>query len=210
MTWRDDNLQAPMRDGAPRVGDQANQVGGACPASDLAGRDARGSRGASERARNLQSRTLERMARVDSRPASPTAGDGAQRRPARIARWFAAGLVVLGLWACGPVYIPVPPPSQITFTAELVTDSSGATRTEWITAGGPEAKASNGKYYVFDLDQNVGVIAGARDDGSFQAPPLQGQEGDRVLVYYDDALGRPSASSCKLLSEQRPVAATCP
>ena len=209
MTWRDDRPQSPIQGGAPRVGDPANQVGAARPARDLAGRAARGPSGVGERARNLQPRPLQRMAPVNSRPASSSAGGG-QRRLPRIARWFAAGIVVLGLWACGPVYIPVPPPSQITFTADLVTDSGGETRTEWITAGGPESKAVNGKYYVFDVDQNVGVIAGAQDDGSFQAPPLQGQEGDRVLIYYDDALGRPSASSCKLLSEQRPFAATCP
>jgi len=144
-----------------------------------------------------------------------TDGSNAPRpaRPGRLVRtgrWIAACLGVLAVWACGPVYIPVPPPSQITFTAELVTDSSGVTHTEWITAGGPNSKAADGRYFVFDQEQNGGVIAPALADGSFQSPAMPGTEGDRVLIYYEDTLGRPSATSCHLLSEQRPVAAVCP
>jgi len=128
----------------------------------------------------------------------------------RKGRWIAACLGVVVLWACGPVYVPVPPPSQISFTADLVTDSAGVTHTEWITAGGPNDKAANGRYFVFDLDQNGGVIAPAMSDGSFVAPSMPGTAGDRVSVYYEDTLGHPSASSCRVLGEERPFAASCP
>jgi len=157
-------------------------------------------------------------------PPSPDAPAGAARRPPapadrppsgswraglRIGRLVAAGLGLLAVWACGPVYIPVPPPDQISFSAQLVTDPSGATRTLWITSSGPNANAIDATFFVTDLDRGAGVIARAEHDGSFRSGPMEGSLGDHVTVYYRDVTGRDSAASCVLLGEA-PIADHCP
>jgi len=137
------------------------------------------------------------------------AARGSRRTVFRVARLLASGFVALALWACGPVYIPVPPPGEISFTSELVTDSTGATRTVWITSGGPNGNAASATFYVIDEERAAGVIARARPDGSFTASPMDGNLGDHVVVYYRDMTGRDSLSSCVLLSEAT-VADRCP
>jgi hypothetical protein len=122
----------------------------------------------------------------------------------RAARLVAACLAVAAVWACGPVYIPVPPPGQASFTAQLLVDDAGVQHTFWIAAGGPEPAAADGTYFVFDDTRAAGVFTDARSDGSFEAPPFEGAVGDRVLVYYEDRVGKRSASACLLLSELRP------
>jgi hypothetical protein len=103
----------------------------------------------------------------------------------------------------------VPPPDEISFTAELITDSSGATRTMWITAGGPNANAVDATFFVTDIERGAGVIARARHDGSFTAGPMEGSPGDHVSVFYRDSTGRDSVAGCVLLSDA-PVASHCP
>ena len=127
----------------------------------------------------------------------------------RIGRLVAAGFGLLAVWACGPVYIPVPPPDEISFSAELITDPSGATRTLWITSGGPNANAIDATFFVTDLVLGTGVIARARHDGSFTTGPMEGSPGDRVSVFYRDLTGRDSVTGCVLLSDA-PVAEHCP
>jgi hypothetical protein len=139
-----------------------------------------------------------------------TDGPAPRRLAMRLARLGAACLALVVVWACGPVFIPVPPPGQTSFTLEVVTDSTGAQRSFWIASGGPEPRAANGRYFVFDVERQAGVIARAREDGSYQAPPLEGTMGDRVLIHYEDAVGRESASACLLLSEKLPTADPCP
>ena len=121
----------------------------------------------------------------------------------RAARLFACCMAIAAAFACGPVFIPVPPP-------DVITDGQGNQSQVWIAAGGPEPQASNGTYYVFNQQRNAGVIAGAAADGSYQAPPMPGTEGDHILVNYKDRLGKFSASACLLLSEARPTAVLCP
>lgn len=123
---------------------------------------------------------------------------------ARIGRVVACCVAAAVIWACGPVYIPVPPPAQTAFTQDPVNPDL------WIAAGGPEPRASNGTYYIYDQQRNAGVIAGAALDGSYQAPPMAGTAGDHVLVNYTDTRGRDSATACLILGEQRPFAALCP
>lgn len=127
----------------------------------------------------------------------------------RVLRLISAGLAVAAAWACGPVYIPVPPPSQTTFTLDTTLTSSTGDQF-WIAAGGPEPRAANGTYYLLDSQRNAGVIAGANADGSYQAPPLAGTAGDHILINYKDRAGKLSASACLLLGEQRPTARLCP
>ena len=136
--------------------------------------------------------------------AVPPRGAGSLRTLRALARLGACCVAVALLWACGPVYIPVPPPAQTTFTQDPQTPGF------WIAAGGPEPRASNGTYYVFDQQRNAGVIAGAMPDGSYQAAPMAGTAGDHVLVNYKDTGGKLSATACLILSEQRPSAALCP
>jgi hypothetical protein len=115
------------------------------------------------------------------------------------------------IWACGPVYIPVPPPvGETMFTSELVTDEAGKARQEWIAEGGADVRAGNATYFIFDQERNAGVIAGARPDGSYRSPPMEGTEGDHVFINFRDINGRDSAGFCVLLSERRPFAQACP
>jgi hypothetical protein len=138
----------------------------------------------------------------------PAVRAGRLRTAARLGRLFACGVAAAIVWACGPVYIPVPPPSQISFASELVTDPSG-TRTAWTASGAPNGNASNALFYIFDKAQNAGVIAAARPDGSFQSTPMNGTAGDQVTVYYQDEHGRDSDTACLVLSTL-PVADRCP
>ena len=126
----------------------------------------------------------------------------------RIGRWLASAAALLAIWACGPVYIPVPPPGEISFTSELVTDAAGAARTVWITSGGPNGNATSATFFVIDQERAAGVITRANPDGSFVASPMDGTLGDHVTVYYRDVTGRDSQSTCVLLGEG-PVAERC-
>jgi hypothetical protein len=129
----------------------------------------------------------------------------------RLTRLMAACAVVVTLWACGPVYIPVPPPMiQAAFTAETWTDGTGTEHPVWTAEGLPRASQARATFYLFDQEQGSGVIAVAAADGSFKTPPLTGTEGDHIQVYYRDARGEVSATTCLILSEARPTAGACP
>lgn len=129
----------------------------------------------------------------------------------RLTRLAAACLTVVTLWACGPVYIPVPPPMiQAAFTAETWTDAAGAEHRVWTAEGPASAAQSRATFYLFDQEQGTGVIAVAAADGSFKSPPLAGSEGDHVQVYYRDTRGEVSATTCLILNEARPTAGACP
>lgn len=127
----------------------------------------------------------------------------------RLGRLLLGGVALVVLWACGPVYIPVPPPGQISFTSTSLTDASGATHTLWITSGGKNGNAADATFYITDQERAAGVITRARPDGSFTADPMEGNVGDHVTVYYRDVTGRDSAAACVLLHEAA-VADLCP
>jgi hypothetical protein len=135
---------------------------------------------------------------------------GSRRRTAlRIARLASCCAAALALWACGPVYIPVPPPGEISFTSEALIDSSGAPHTLWTTRGGPNGNAANATFYIINRERTGGVIAASAADGSFVAGPMEGTSGDHISVFYRDSSGRDSPGSCRLLSEL-PLAEPCP
>ena len=127
----------------------------------------------------------------------------------RLARLVGVCLAAAAIWACGPVYIPVPPPDTATFTSEIVTDSTGAQRSLWIADGPVNSNAADAVFYIFDTSRDAGVIARARADGSYTSPPMEGTEGDQILIYYQDGFGRASPSACLILSERRPKAELC-
>jgi hypothetical protein len=127
----------------------------------------------------------------------------------RIGRLVSVCTVALALWACGPVYIPVPPPGQVSFTAEPLTDATGMVHTLWTTRGGPNGNAANATFSIVDRESGQGVITVAAPDGSFVAGPMQASVGDRVSISYRDAHGRESPAACRLLSDL-PLAEPCP
>jgi len=132
-----------------------------------------------------------------------------RRTTFRVARLLAC---VLGAWAalaCGPVYIPVPPPGQVSFSSTLLTDESGTAHTYWTTAGGPNGNAANATFFIMDVQRGAGVITRARADGSFIAPPMEGTAGDQVALYFQSTAGRDSTATCVILGDD-PVAPLCP
>lgn len=128
----------------------------------------------------------------------------------RIARLAAAVLATaLACWACNAPFIPVPPPGQITFTPEMVTDSTGALKTVWTTQGGANAQASSATFFIVDTDRGSGVIQRANADGTFQAMPMDGTRGDHVRIYFQKPTGENSDETCRLLIEGPDPAPPC-
>ena len=117
-------------------------------------------------------------------------------------RWLKLG-TLLGaaslLWSCVAPILTVPPPGAIAFESTTLTASDGTQQKLWIASGGPLEQAANATYYVFDRSLGDGVIATAHNDGSFTAPPMQGNDNDQVLVYYKTPFGDYSDSLCVLL-----------
>jgi hypothetical protein len=114
------------------------------------------------------------------------------------------------LWSCVAPILTVPPPSEVAFsTAVIVDQATGVQQTEWIASGGKVPEAANGVYLIKDQTMGgEGVIAPAANDGSFTAPPMQGNMGDRVLISYQTPYGDYSDSLCVLLAAGSPSA--CP
>lgn len=130
----------------------------------------------------------------------------------RWGRWLRLG-TLLGaaacLWSCVAPILTVPPPGAVTFTPAVVVDgATGTQKTVWTTQGGPLPQASLAQFYVFNQRLASGVIATARQDGSFTAPPMDGVEQDPIIIYYRMPSGDYSDSTCVLLSEL-PVPASC-
>jgi hypothetical protein len=128
----------------------------------------------------------------------------------RIARLLATLGVVALIWACNAPFIPVPPPSMISFTSETLTDGAGAQKTYWITHGGPDANAASARFFVFNQDTQSGVITTAAADGSFATTPMDGAAGNHVLVYYQPPGGDQSPTTCRLITEGVADAPVCP
>lgn len=93
--------------------------------------------------------------------------------------------------------------------AELVSDSTGNSKTVWITQGKPDARASLATFYIVDDNLQTGVIVEAKADGSYTAPAMDGTRGDRVFLYYVTQSGSTSETVCRQLVEGDP-APICP
>jgi len=132
-----------------------------------------------------------------------------KRTTFRVARLLSCLLGAWALWACGPVYIPVPPPGQVSFTSTPLTDANGNVQSFWIASGGPNGNAANATFFITDVPRGTGVITRARSDGSFISAPMEGTAGDQVGVYFQSSSGRDSATACLILGDG-PVAPTCP
>jgi hypothetical protein len=130
----------------------------------------------------------------------------------RWGRWLRLGTLLAasaGLWSCVAPILTVPPPGAITFTPAVVADgATGAQKTVWTTQGGPVEQAAQARYFIFNQRLATGVIATARDDGSFTAPQMDGTQDDPIVIYYRTPAGDYSDSICVLLSDA-PVPASC-
>lgn len=132
---------------------------------------------------------------------------------ARRRRWLKMGTLLCAsalLWACTAPILTVPPPADLAFATAMITDSNGAPQTLWITSGGAVEQAANASYFVFNRTQGQGVIATGRNDGSFTAPAMAGNQNDQVLVYYKTPFGDYSDSVCVLLTTAASPAPACP
>lgn len=123
---------------------------------------------------------------------------------------LAVALACVGaVWACNAPFIPVPPP-EASFTAELLTDGTGAQKTVWITNGHPGAQAASAEFFIFDNNAGDGVIVRANPDGSYQAPPFNGNLNDHVYIYYETDDGSYSEADCRVLMDNVDPAPLCP
>ena len=129
-----------------------------------------------------------------------------RRRLARLAVTLAA---VALIWACNAPFIPVPPPNNTTFTSMLVSAGDGGQKTVWITSGGPYPAAALAEFVIIDEPLGTGVVARAAADGSYQAPPMDGTQGDRVLIYFRTPQGEMGPEICKQLIEGPSPAPDC-
>lgn len=112
-------------------------------------------------------------------------------------------------WGCVAPVLSVPPPAAVAFVSATVTDNNtGATRTVWTGQGDKLAEAANATYYLLDTSMGTGVITTAHNDGSFTSPTMDGNQGDRVLIYYKTPYGDYSDSICVLLAPG--PASACP
>jgi hypothetical protein len=121
---------------------------------------------------------------------------GLRKRLIRLS--IACGLWAV-IWACNAPFIPVPPPGQTSFSTEMAPDGMGGEKTVWIAQGGPLADAASAKFFLYDDNLGAGVISLANPDGSYRAPPMDGNVGDRILIYYQKPNGDLSQTSCRLL-----------
>jgi hypothetical protein len=119
-------------------------------------------------------------------------------------RFLRLGVLLAGaalLWSCVAPILTVPPPSSVSFESMVVTNADGSQQTVWIASGAALQQAANATYFVLDTTGGDGVIATAKNDGSFvAATPLVGNQGDHVLVYYKTPFGDYSDSTCVLLA----------
>jgi len=117
-------------------------------------------------------------------------------------RWVLAAAVCL--LACNAPFIPVPPPDN-TFMSELLSDSTGNSKTVWIAQGKPDSRASLATFYITNTNLHTGVIVEAQADGSYTAPAMDGTRGDRVFLYYVTQSGSTSETVCRQLVEGDPA-----
>jgi hypothetical protein len=137
------------------------------------------------------------------RPTTPASTSAPVNRVAlrfRLARLAAALGVVSLVWACNAPFIPVQPPGEASFKSEVFTDGEGAQHTLWTASGPANGNAALARFFVFDVDRNAGVIAGANADGSYLAPPFEGMSGDHVHIFFETQQGERSPTACLLLS----------
>ena len=115
------------------------------------------------------------------------------------------GVAVLALWlmcapACNSNFIPVPPPSDPTFSPVQITDAMGGARQVWMVSGPASAAMKDARIYIFNNSLGVGVIGRGDRLGAYSTGPLEGNVGDQVELHYEMSDGERSPSSCRILA----------
>lgn len=105
----------------------------------------------------------------------------------------AASLIVV--FACNSPFIPIPPPNP-TFTESATPAPPG----QWSVSSGPDSRAGNALFFIFNASTGSGLIQRAAPDGSMYAYPLYGQVGDRIHIHWERGTGESSATICRPLS----------
>jgi len=113
--------------------------------------------------------------------------------------------LLVGAWtalcACSGPFFPVPPPAEVTFSSQTLTDGTGAPRTLWKATRGPDPLAASAHFFLQDVTQRTGVDSFAETDGSYVSPLFEGQPGDRIDLYFQRSNGDESQSACLVLQE---------
>jgi hypothetical protein len=116
-----------------------------------------------------------------------------RKKPASLWKWLAAVVACLSfvvVFSCNTPFIPIPPPDP-TFSQ----DSSG----EWAVSTPPDSRAMGSIFYIYNESLGTGVMQRAAADGSMYARPLQGQEGDYILIHWEQRTGESSSTICRPL-----------
>jgi hypothetical protein len=128
----------------------------------------------------------------------------------RLVRLVLSLTALTAVWACNAPFIPVPPPGGISFSSALVSDGAGGQKTMWTTQGGANPQAAAALFYIYDSDQQAGVITHAGPDGSFVSTPMDGTKNDHIHIYFKANSGDYSPETCRLLVDGVPDAPLCP
>jgi hypothetical protein len=103
----------------------------------------------------------------------------------------AASLSFVVVWSCNTPFIPIPPPDP-----DFSQDPSG----EWSVQMAADSRAVGATYYIYNAALGSGLIQRAAPDGSVYARPLQGQEGDNILIHWQKPGNESSSTICRPLS----------
>jgi len=113
--------------------------------------------------------------------------------------------LVVGTWtalcACSGPFFPVPPPAEVSFSSQTLTDGTGTTRTFWRATRGPDSLAASAHFFLQDETQRTGVDSFAETDGSYTSPLFEGQQGDKIDLYFQRSNGDESQNACLVLQE---------
>jgi hypothetical protein len=104
-------------------------------------------------------------------------------------------LVAAGGLACNTPSVPLPPPAL-----DFISFQPASAPDMVFLQGQPVSGYANARFFVFNVNRKVGVIADAAADGSFTTDPFPGVTGETVEIYYEPADGgERSPSVCTTL-----------
>jgi hypothetical protein len=92
------------------------------------------------------------------------------------------------VWSCKTPSFPLPPPSPEGMVIEPYSQD-GLVQ----FSGEPNTVPAEVEVHIFNLDRGFGYYFYADSDGSFQSPPMEALEGERLQFYYtnDNDTSRP-------------------
>lgn len=109
-------------------------------------------------------------------------------------KWLAllvTGVSLVVVFACNSPYIPIPPPDP-----SFSQNSPG----EWSVSMPADRQAVGAIYFFYNTKLGAGLIQKASSDGSANAYPFAGQEGDPVLIHWERGVDS-SSTICRPLGQ---------